>query len=113
MPIAFTLSKHFNYNVIEYNYMNKTVLQIPMRQELKIKAEQEAISQGFSSLQELVRVFLSKIATHKIEVSLRDSALLSEKNEKRYLDMTEDFELTKNAYSSNSVNDLVSKLHGN
>jgi hypothetical protein len=38
--------------------MNKTVLQIPINQELRISAEQEALSQGFSSLQELVRVFL-------------------------------------------------------
>jgi len=51
--------------------MNKTVLQIPINQDLKISAEQEALSQGFSSLQELVRVFLSKIATHKIEITLQ------------------------------------------
>jgi hypothetical protein len=89
--------------------MNKIVLQVPLNQDLKLSAEKEAISQGFSSLQELVRVFLSKIASHKIEVSLQDSTLLSEKNEKRYLDMTEDFELGKNIYSSNSVNNLVNK----
>ncbi|MEK7168539.1 MAG: hypothetical protein AAB532_02265 [Patescibacteria group bacterium] len=93
--------------------MNKTVLQIPINRDLKISAEQEALSQGFSSLQELVRVFLSKIATHKIEVTLQESTMLSEKNEKRYLDMTKDFELGKNTYSSNSVSDLVNKLHEN
>lgn len=93
--------------------MNKTVLQIPINKDLKISAEKEAISQGFSSLQELVRVFLSKIATHKIEVTLQESTMLSEKNEKRYLDMTKDFELGKNTYSSDSVTDLVNKLHEN
>lgn len=93
--------------------MNKTVLQIPINQDLKISAEQEALSQGFSSLQELVRVFLSKIATHKIEVTIQESTMLSEKNEKRYLDMTKDFELGKNVYSSNSVSGLVNKLHEN
>lgn len=93
--------------------MNKTVLQIPINRDLKISAEQEALSQGFSSLQELVRVFLSKIATHKIEVTLQESTMLSAKNEKRYLDMTKDFELGKNTYSSNSVSDLVNKLHEN
>lgn len=93
--------------------MNKTILQIPISQDLKFNAEQEAISQGFSSLQELVRVFLFKIAAHKIEVSLQESTMLSEKNEKRYLDMTEDFELSKNTYSANSASDLVDKLHEN
>ena len=93
--------------------MAKIILQVPINQDLKISAEREAISQGFSSLQELVRVFLSKVATHKIEVTLQESAMLSAKNEKRYLDMTADFELGKNTYSSDSVNDLVSKLHEN
>ena len=93
--------------------MNKTVLQIPINQDLKISAEQEALSQGFSSLQELVRVFLSKIAARKIEITLQESTLLSEKNEKRNLGMIKDFELSKNTYSSNSVSDLVNKLHEN
>jgi len=93
--------------------MNKTVLQIPINQDLRISAEQEALSQGFSSLQELVRVFLSKIAAHKIEVTLQESTMLSEKNEKRYLNMTKDFKLGKNTYSSNSVSDLIDKLHEN
>lgn len=93
--------------------MNKIVLQIPINQDLKISAEKEALSQGFSSLQELVRVFLSKIATHKIEITIQESTMLSEKNEKRYLDMTKDFELGKNVYSSNSVSDLVNKLDEN
>ncbi len=93
--------------------MNKTILQVPINQNLKISAEREAISQGFSSLQELVRVFLSKVATHKIEVTLQESTMLSAKNEKRYLDMTKDFELGKDTYSSDSVNDLVNKLHEN
>ena len=91
--------------------MNKTVLQIPINQDLRISAEKEALSQGFSSLQELVRVFLSKIATHKIEITLQESTMLSGINEKRYLDMTKDFEIGKNTHSSNSVSDLVDKLH--
>jgi antitoxin component of RelBE/YafQ-DinJ toxin-antitoxin module len=93
--------------------MNKTVLQIPINQDLKISAEQEALSQGFSSLQELVRVFLSRIAAGRIEVTLQESTMLSENNEKRYLNMTNDFELGKNIYASDSVSDLVNKLHEN
>ena len=93
--------------------MNKTVLQIPINQDLKISAEQEALSQGFSSLQELVRVFLSRIAAGRIEVTLQESTMLSENNEKRYLNMTNDFELDKNIYASDSVSDLVNKLHEN
>ena len=93
--------------------MNKTVLQIPINQDLRISAEKEALSQGFSSLQELVRVFLSKIAMHRIEITLQESTMLSEKNEKRYLDMTKDFESGMNISSSDSVSDLVDKLQEN
>ena len=93
--------------------MNKTVLQIPINRDLKISAEQEALSQGFSSLQELIRVFLSKIATHKIEITLQESTMLSGINEKRYLDMTNDFELGKDTFSADTVSDLVNKLHEN
>lgn len=91
--------------------MNKTILQVPISQDLKFNAEKQALSQGFSSLQELVRVFLTKIASRKIEVTLQESVMLSSQNEKRYLDMTKDFESGKNIYSADSVNDLVSKLH--
>lgn len=91
--------------------MNKIVLQVPLNQDLKLSAERAALSQGFSSLQELVRVFLSKIAANKIEVTLQESTMLSKKNEKRYLEMTRDFESGKSTYSADSVNDLVNKLH--
>lgn len=91
--------------------MNKTILQVPISQDLKINAEREALSQGFSSLQELVRVFLSKIASRKIEVTLQEPITLSTKNEKKYLDMTKDFKSGKNIYSADSVESLINKLH--
>ena len=91
--------------------MNRIILQVPIRQDLKISAEKEALSQGFSSLQELVRVFLSKVASRKIEVTLQESVMLSKINEKRYLNMTQDFESGRNIYSADSVDDLINKLH--
>lgn len=93
--------------------MDKTILQIPINQDLKINAEKEASAQGFSSLQELVRVFLSKVASHKIEVTLQEATMLSENNEKRYLDMTADFESGKNIGRAKDVDDLIQKLHEN
>ncbi len=91
--------------------MNKTVLQIPISQDLRANAEKEALSQGFSSLQELIRVFLSKVASHKIEITLTESIFLSERNEERYIDMTKDFESGINVSSANDVKDLMHKLH--
>lgn len=93
--------------------MSRTVLQVPLNQDIKANAEKAALAQGFSSLQELVRVFLSKVASHKIEVTLQDIPILSKNNEKRYLDMTADFESGQNVYEAKDINDLIKKLHEN
>lgn len=51
--------------------MNKTILQVPLTRELKNNAEKIALQQGFSSLQEAVRVFLTKLAQKKVEIILQ------------------------------------------
>ena len=93
--------------------MQKVTLQVPMNQQLKIDAEKAALEQGFSSLQELVRVILSKVAQNKIEVNLEEVVKLSPKAEKRYLKATKDFEEGKNIYSASSVKELMKQLNGN
>lgn len=93
--------------------MQKTILQVPVDSQLKDSAEKAANRQGFSSLQELVRVFLVQLASNKIEVTLEKSIVLSPKNEKRYVEMTKDFELGENIYSAKDIKDLVSKLNEN
>jgi antitoxin component of RelBE/YafQ-DinJ toxin-antitoxin module len=92
--------------------MQKTILQIPITQDLKINAENAAHEQGFSSLQEIVRVFLAKLAAKKVEVSL-DSIMLSEKNENRYLNITKDFETGENVKTAQNVDDLLTQLNEN
>lgn len=93
--------------------MHKVTLQIPMDSKLKIDAEKAALDQGFSSLQELVRVILSRVAQKKIEVNFEETVILSKKNEKRYLKMTEDFKNNKNVYSSKNLEEFLSQLNGN
>lgn len=92
--------------------MQKTILQVPITRDIKDNAEVAAHEQGFSSLQEIVRVFLAKLAAKKIEVTL-DSAFLSDENEKRYLTMTEDFETNTNIHKAKSVTDLLTQLNEN
>lgn len=91
--------------------MNKTILQVPLDKELKNNAERVASIQGFSSLQEIVRVFLTQLASNRVEVILQESVVLSSKNEKRYTKMTNDFISGKNNHSAIDANDLVSKLN--
>ena len=42
--------------------MQRAVLQVPINSQLRQQAEKAAMSQGFSSLQEIVRLFLTKLA---------------------------------------------------
>lgn len=93
--------------------MQKTVLQIPINQQLKNKAEQVAKAQGFSSIQEVVRVFLSKFAANKVEVTIGESIMLSDKSEKRYLKETLDFKKGKNIHAAKNVDELMSQLNAN
>jgi uncharacterized protein len=51
--------------------MERTILQVPMKPELKRAAEKKAESLGFSSLQEMVRVMLTQI-TSKTEFCVDD-----------------------------------------
>lgn len=64
--------------------MNRTILQVPLDKQLKSNAEKIASDQGFSSLQEIVRVFLTQLASNRVKVTLQESVILSPKNEKRY-----------------------------
>lgn len=93
--------------------MNRTILQIPMDKQLKNEAEIMASNQGFSSLQEIVRVFLTQLVSNKVKVIIQESLILSPKNEKRYTSMTNDFKSGKNSQSATGVNDLISKLNAN
>lgn len=91
--------------------MNKTILQVPMDKTLKNKAEKAALEQGFSSLQEAVRVFLSGLSQKKVEVSFQEPMILSEKSEKRYGQMTKDFKSNKNIFKAKNITDLVKLLN--
>lgn len=92
--------------------MNRTVLQIPLSKELKLSAEKAALEAGFSSLQEVLRVFMNKFASKKIDLTFEENIVhLSKKNERRYMKMTEDFKKGRNIYTASSVEDLMKQLH--
>jgi len=93
--------------------MRKTILQVPVSKDLKERAEEAASKQGFSSLQESIRIFLAKLATNKLEITIQEPVRLSETAEKRYLKQTADFEKNKNIISAQSAEELVAKLNAN
>lgn len=92
--------------------MDTTTLQVPLSKNLKSEATSVAKEYGFSSLQEIVRVLLTKLSKRELSVSVEQfpAVKLSAKNEKRYAKMDEDFRKGKNVYSANSVEELMREL---
>ena len=92
--------------------MQKTTLQIPMDSRLKIDAEKVALDQGFSSLQEVLRIFMKKFASKKIDISFEEENVvyLSPKAERRYLKATKDFEEGKDVYTARNVEEFFRQL---
>lgn len=89
------------------------MLQIPMPMVWRKEAEKEAYRQGFSSLQEMVRIILRKIAARTLHMHIEEAVQLSTRAEKRYLKMQEDVRSGKVAlYEAKDVNDLMDQLHG-
>ena len=83
-----------------------------MDSDLKKQAQNMAVASGFSSVQEVVRVFLHKFAHQKIEVKLLDTTVqLSPAAEKRYEKITKDIEEGRNIFKADSVDELMKQLH--
>ncbi len=72
--------------------MTNTILQVPMDKALKDRATLAAQRQGFSSLQEVMRVMATKLADEQVEFKLEEKTeRISPKAEKRYAKMIADY----------------------
>lgn len=95
--------------------MNTVTLQVPMNSQIKKAASKVATEYGFSSLQELTRLLLTKVANRHLVVNIEDTAIqLSQKNSRRYDKMVEEIESGKvKPFTANSIDELMTHLHGN
>lgn len=93
--------------------MDSTILQIPVTKQLRSDALKAAERQGFSSLQEVVRVFLNQFANQNINVTFSfPPVALSSTNEKRYERMVASVTSRKTKTKRfNSVADLIKDLN--
>lgn len=90
--------------------MSKTVLQIPISKSLKTRAESVAVDYGFSSLQEIIRVFMAKLAKRAVEISFQEVIRLSPKVEARLKKMDEDFSAGRNVYFAETAAELKTQI---
>lgn len=90
------------------------VLQVPMSKELREKATLVALSQGYSSLQETVRVFLTQLADKKVEsrfYPIVKEIQLSPKAIKRLKKQSDDIKSGKSKlFKARSVDELMAHL---
>lgn len=92
--------------------MNRTVLQVPLSVDLRKEAEKQALAQGFSSLQEAVRLFLRKLGSKTIGFTFEETEQLSPRAIKRYNKMIDDIEKGKvKTQSFYDVDSLIKHLH--
>lgn len=103
------MTDHYE-TVIFITLMNTTILQIPMAKSLKRSAQEVANEYGFSSLQDLLRVILTKLSRRELVVSIETPVYLSKKNERRYVSMNKDFVKNTNVKDFSSVKELMKDL---
>lgn len=92
--------------------MSRVILQVPMSKTLRKQAAAVASDYGFSSLQEIVRVLLTKLSQRELSVSISEGEVvkLSPVVKKRYKIMTEDFKKGRNVYYAKDADDFLRQL---
>ncbi len=93
--------------------MDTTTLQVPLPKSLKSNATSVAREIGFSSLQDFVRLVLTKLARREltVEITHAEYVRLSPGAKKRYAKMTEDFRKGRNIRSFDNIDDMMKYLN--
>ena len=94
--------------------MQRIVVQVPMTRDLKERAEAVSSDLGFSSLQEIIRVLLTKLS--KKEFSLHVGATeeithLSPAAEKKFKKAIEDIKAGRNIYAPKNKQEFFELLN--
>lgn len=94
--------------------MNSITLQVPVNKNIRDQAALKAEKMGFSSLQEIIRLFLNKIAVGEVNIKFEETIQLSPKAIKRYDKMIDEIESGKTKLETfTSVSDLMKNLNEN
>lgn len=92
--------------------MDRVILQVPMPKTLKLQAEAVASDYGFSSLQEIIRIILTKLSRREIIIDIipPEYIKLSPAAKKRYKKMEEDIKHGRNVYYAKDADDFLKQL---
>ena len=93
-----------------------TVLHIPLNKDLKLKAENSAKKKGYSSLQEVLRVFIVQFANEQIKPAFVQAeavaqlTLAQERHLNRRSEETKKAVIKGDAYSVRDVDEMMNIL---
>ena len=91
--------------------MNRVIVQVPMKKELREQAEAAAKNNGFSSLQEVIRVLLSQLAKKEIVIRVEEpEERLSPRAARRYNKIIEEIKQGKNITHTKNLDELFKYL---
>lgn len=94
--------------------MQRVIVQVPMTQELKEKAEIISSDLGFSSIQETIRVLLTKLSKKEFNLKVEEVeevTYLSAEAEKRFKKSVRDIKAGRNVTKTKNTDELLSLLN--
>ena len=94
--------------------MDKTIIQVPIDKKIKEKAALVATDMGFSSLQETIRLFLTKLSQKNVHIMFNvesDYIELSPKAKMKYQQIERDIKENNNLKSFESKNKALDWLN--
>lgn len=94
--------------------MQKVIVQVPMDKDLKERAEIASSDMGFSSLQEVVRVLLTKISKRELNLRVEEVEEITELSpaaERRFKKAIKDIKAGRNITKTKNIDELISFLN--
>lgn len=94
--------------------INRLIVQVPMSKELKEKAESVSADLGFSSIQEAIRVLLTKLSKREFSLKVEEVeeiTYLSPAAERKFKKAVEDIKAGRNVTKTKNVDELLTLLN--
>ncbi len=94
--------------------MQRVIVQVPMTRELKNKSEIVSADLGFSSIQEAIRVLLTKLSKREFNLKVEEAEEITDLSpaaERRFKKAVEDIKAGRNITKTKNIDELLSLLN--
>lgn len=93
--------------------MQRVIVQVPMSKELRERAQSASLDLGFSSLQETIRVILTKLSKRELTMTVEpveESTHLSKAAQAKFKKAVRDIKAGRNVTKTENVDELLELL---